>query len=272
MAFVGLDRDIVNHWIYQDAEYFKVWFEMLHKARFSKEPHIELVEGELVAINYGEFIYGRIKWSERLKVSEQRLRTLIKKLKADEMIESVLEHRKFTLYRIKNYAKYNQQGNQQQAHIQQGFTEGANQQSNHQLTISQPSANHQPTTKEQRKKVNKENNNIDTFSAYTTNTDLQEALMSFVEFRKDKKKPMNEKAITLLLGKLNKLAKSDNEKKEILEQSILNGWQGIFELKGNAIQTKQDKNAAQMDVLQQIYEEGENEQRQGIHSLPDRRE
>ncbi|WP_028609210.1 hypothetical protein [Paenibacillus harenae] len=154
MAYIGLDRGIVDHWIYQDAEYFKVWFEMLYRARFSKEPHTELVDGEMVVVNYGEFIYGRIKWSERLKISEQRLRTLIKKLKAQDMIEVVSEHRKCTLYTIKNYAKFNQQSNQQEAQSDQGFEGNANQQSNQPSTSSQPAANQQPTTKEERKKDN----------------------------------------------------------------------------------------------------------------------
>lgn len=149
MAFIGLDRGIVDHWIYQDAEYFKVWFEMLHRARFAQEPHTELVDGEMVVVNYSEFIYGRIKWSARLKVSEQRLRTLIKKLKAEEMIEVVSEHRKCTLYRIKNYAKFNQQSNQQKDQSQQGFESRANQQSNQSSTSSQPAANQQLTTKEE---------------------------------------------------------------------------------------------------------------------------
>lgn len=166
MAFVGLDRGIVNHWIYQDAEYFKVWFEMLYRARYGTEPHTELVDGELVNVNYSEFIYGRIKWSERLKVSEQRLRTLIKKLKAEGMIEVVSEHRKCTVYRIINYEKFNQQSNQQINHQNdqsyQGFEVGSNhltnQQSNQSPTSSQPAANQQLTTKEQgSNKVNKDN-------------------------------------------------------------------------------------------------------------------
>lgn len=70
-----------------------------------------------------------------------------------------------------------------------------------------------------------------TLSVYTSNTFLQDALKSFVEFRKKIKKPMTEKAISLLVGNLDKLASTDNEKIEILEQSILNGWQGVFELK-----------------------------------------
>lgn len=156
MGFIGIDRGLREHWIYQDAEYLKVWMEMLFLARFSEEPHNELIDGEIITVNYSEFIYGRIKWSERLKVTEQRLRTLIKKLKTEEMIEVVSEHRKCTLYRMTNYSKFNQQVNQQNNQSQQGFEEDANQQNSQQLTSSQPAANQQLTTKEQGNKVNKD--------------------------------------------------------------------------------------------------------------------
>jgi hypothetical protein len=149
VAFIGLDRGIVDHWIYQDAEYFKVWFEMLYRARFSHEPEKKLIEGKLVTIEYGQFIFGRMSWSERLNISEQRLRTLLKKLTDDDMIEVVQKFNKFSLYYIKNYAKFNQQGNQQKTHEYQGFESDANQHNNQQLTSSQPAANQQLTTQEQ---------------------------------------------------------------------------------------------------------------------------
>ncbi|ANY67297.1 hypothetical protein BBD42_13045 [Paenibacillus sp. BIHB 4019] len=182
MAYIGLDRGIVDHWIYQDAEYFKVWFEMLHRARFAKEPHIELVDGEMVTVNYSEFIYGRIKWSQRLKVSEQRLRTLIKKLKTDEMIEVVSEHRKCTLYRIKNYAKFNQQSNQQETQVYQGFEQHVNQQSNQSSTSSQPAVNHESTTKEEgsnkEKNVKKEKKDKKEYVDYVFLTETEYAKLT----------------------------------------------------------------------------------------------
>lgn len=156
MAFIGIDREIENHWIYQDAEYFKVWFEILLRARFSLEPEKKMMDGKFVVIEYGQFIYGRISWSDRLKVSEQRLRTLFKKLIDDEMIELIQTFPKFTLYSVKNYAKYNQQSNQQQILAGQGKSEFGNQQINDTPTSSQPAANQQLTTQEQgSNKVNK---------------------------------------------------------------------------------------------------------------------
>lgn len=163
MAYIGIDRGIVKHWIYEDAEYFKVWFEILYRARFSYEPERKMLEGKLITIEYGQFIFGRTSWSDRLKVSEQRLRTLFKKLQDDEMIEVIQRFPKFSLYSVKNYEKYNQQSNQQQDQSKQWFSGDANQQNNNGSTSNQPAANQQLTTQEElsnnaKPKVTRKNN------------------------------------------------------------------------------------------------------------------
>ena len=58
---------------------------------------------------------------------------------------------------------------------------------------------------------------------------------SFLVMRKQLKKPMTGKAIELLKSKLEKLAPADEQTQiEILEQSIMNNWQGVFPLKDSA--------------------------------------
>lgn len=158
--FIGISREIVSHWIYQDAEYFKVWFEMLHRARYSKEAASELIEGQLIEIKYSEFVFGRKKWCERIGISEQRMRTLLKKLVENDMIELTAKYNKFSLYRIKNYEKYNHHSNQQETQSDQGIEEDANQQNNRQLTSSQPASNQQLTTKEESKERSKKEKNV----------------------------------------------------------------------------------------------------------------
>lgn len=161
MAFIGIDRAIENHWIYQDPEYFKVWFEVLIRARFSKETERKLIEGELVIIEYGYFVFGRIKWSERLKVSERRIRTLFDKLLKDGMIELVMKYRKCTVYKVVNYAKYHvkndQQNDQQPDQPQKGNTGFDDQQTDQPATSERPAGDQRATTQEQSKQRNKGN-------------------------------------------------------------------------------------------------------------------
>lgn len=50
--------------------------------------------------------------------------------------------------------------------------------------------------------------------------------------RKQIKAPMTDKAIVLAISKLEKLSGGDNELAiEILNQSIMNSWKGLFEVK-----------------------------------------
>ena len=69
------------------------------------------------------------------------------------------------------------------------------------------------------------------FSSYTSNENLIEALNSFVEMRISIKKKPTERAMKMILNKLDKLTQSDDERILILEQSILKNWTDIYELK-----------------------------------------
>ena len=62
---------------------------------------------------------------------------------------------------------------------------------------------------------------------------LDIAIDDFKDFRKKKKKPMTDRAITLLLNKLSTFTNDDSIKIKILEQSIMNGWTSIYEIKEN---------------------------------------
>ena len=72
----------------------------------------------------------------------------------------------------------------------------------------------------------------------TESTELREALVEFVKFRKLIKKPMTNKALELIISKLNKLGASDRERVAILNQSIERGWAGVFSLKDEEPQGK----------------------------------
>lgn len=166
MGFIGIDRGIIKHWIYEDAEYFKVWFEIIYRARFSFEPEKKLIDGKHVTIEYGQFIFGRTSWSDRLKVSEQRLRTLFTKLKKDGMIEVVQQLPKCTIYSVINYEKYNQQSNHLGDLDTQVFSSVTNHQINRTSTTYQPSINQLPTTQEQRSNKDEEFKRTTTTNAY----------------------------------------------------------------------------------------------------------
>lgn len=117
------------------------------------------------------------------------------------------------------------------------------------------------TNKETDKEINNTNINTsikkaskvtfdDLISSYTSNSELHNSIIEFIKMRKLIKKPMTDKALNLLFSSLDKLAKTDSDKKAILEQSILNCWQGVFPLKTDKPKTKKTYSEEQLkDVL-----------------------
>lgn len=57
---------------------------------------------------------------------------------------------------------------------------------------------------------------------------------AFVKMRKQSNRPFTDEARTLALERLEKLSQQGNDAGEVLNQSVLNGWQGVFPLKHNA--------------------------------------
>ena len=68
---------------------------------------------------------------------------------------------------------------------------------------------------------------------YTDNASLQEALKSFVQMRTSSTGArFTNKALELALKKLDEYGTTDAAKVEVVNQSIMNGWKGLFPLKG----------------------------------------
>lgn len=86
-------------------------------------------------------------------------------------------------------------------------------------------------TKTKTKRNTKEKDLAVILDSYTENAELIEALEGFVEMRKKVKAPLTEHALSLLLKKLDGLGRSDAEKVEIVNQSVMNNWKGLFPLK-----------------------------------------
>ncbi len=68
-----------------------------------------------------------------------------------------------------------------------------------------------------------------------------DAWVAFCAMRKSIKKPITESAIPLAIAKLDKLRSAGNDPRAVLEQSTLNSWQGMFEVKTDNV-AKQSSN------------------------------
>ena len=90
---------------------------------------------------------------------------------------------------------------------------------------------------------------------YTTNNDLVNTLVDFMKMRKSIKKPLTDRALKGILTKLDNLCENEQTKIEILEQSIINCWAGVFPLKAknnysinNSMSINENKNTNYSNV------------------------
>lgn len=97
--------------------------------------------------------------------------------------------------------------------------------SDNKITKSSQTANKEVTTNKNDK------NDKECKEIYSENPELNNSLHEFIEMRETIKRPLTKRGSELVLKELNKLSHCDDEKIEILNQSILNSWQGLFPLK-----------------------------------------
>ena len=103
--------------------------------------------------------------------------------------------------------------------------------------------------KEKEKKKNKNNS-----APYVADDALNSAIIEFIDFRKKIKKPMTNKAIELLIKKLNELSPDIVTQIAIINQSILNGWQTVYPLKEDPASKQQPKKNSFNNFNQRQYD------------------
>ena len=213
-GWIKLHRKIIDSAVFENPKILKLWIWCLCKA--SHKGYESMVGNQIVVLQEGQFIFGRKKASSELKIIESMVYKYIKLLEKLEMI-NIKSNNKFSIITIEKWAFYQFDNDEEQQQKEQ-------------------QRNNKGTTKEQQRNTNKNVKNVKNVKEiiYSDVPELNEAIIAFIEYRKTIKKPMSDRAITLLLGKLNKMSNSVQEQIEILNQSILNGWQGIFPLKSDS--------------------------------------
>ena len=263
-GWVKLHRKIQDHWLWQDKPFDKrsAWIDMLLMANHDDNKF--LLGNVLVEVQRGSFITSELKLMERWGWSKTKVRSFLEVLQKDKMIIKKSDKKKTAII-IEKYSDYQDS-----------------------KTTERPQKDHKKTTERPQKDTNKNDKNdkndknveediyigeneqknkskkfkIIDFNSYTSNEKLLEALNDFIEMRTLVKKPMTEKASSLLLKKLDNLTKFDNEKIEILNQSILNNWQSVFPLKKENNYQNNGKKASSNPFLEILADMEEQEKQE----------
>jgi len=204
--------------IFHNLELLQLMIYLLLNAYF-KDSKILDGDKELI-IKKGSFATGRKKIAEELKVNES---TLYKRLKKLEKLRfcNIESNNRFSIITVINWELY------------QLEDEESNSDCNNKVTTEEQQSNNKVTQKKNVKNVKK----VEECKEVKIKTAIEIAIDNFKDFRKKIKKPMTDRAVELLLINLDKLATDDETKIKILDQSILNSWQGVFALKETNQQT-----------------------------------
>ena len=99
------------------------------------------------------------------------------------------------------------------------------------LTIPDINTNDKITNIKTNKKEKKETEFDSVINENFTDEELKQTIYEFIKMRKAIKKPLTTRGLELMINKLKKMTSNINEQIQILNNSIMNNWLGIFPLK-----------------------------------------
>ena len=103
------------------------------------------------------------------------------------------------------------------------------------------------------KEKRKKDNTYTDILSRVANDELKELYLEYIKMRKMIKAPMTDRALTMLINKVNELEPNsiDNQKK-LLETAIMNNWKSVYPLRDNKQQATQQPTNQEMELLKKI--------------------
>jgi hypothetical protein len=222
-GWVCVHRDIVDHWIYQEPEALKVWLTLLIEANHEKKTH--MFNGAMIAIDRGQLVFGRIAFSEKTGVSENKIRRYISLFETEGMIHQQKTN-KYSVITVANYAQY-QDGHQQN-------------------TSKTPASHQQTTTPKQLNNLTIESihNGFD-FSSWPT-LPLRQVTDDWFAMRKRIKADVSQTVVDRFGAAMTKAVADGYTVNDCLSECVLKSWQGFSHewLKNDAAKSAAKRGAA----------------------------
>lgn len=262
-GYIAAHRKMLdNPIVCKDADHLAVWIYLLLNAVYA--PTDVVFHGKRITLQPGQLTTGRKVIADKMKISESKVQRILKSFEIEHQIEQRTD-RQCRLITIVSWSEYQISGQRvnngldtfselevtNNAKIEQRVNNATADVSTDRGIVAfktEQRVNNERTTSEQRVNTKKEINNkrnkeISVYDGLPE--ELKRALMDFEAMRKAIRKPITtDRARKLLLTKLQSLAGDDDGLKvRILEQSIMNSWQGVFPLHDQDIRGGKSKNA-----------------------------
>lgn len=217
-GFVKIQRQLLDWEWFDDGNMLKLWIAILLNANHKDvEWHGEIIEK-------GSFVTSQERLRKQTGLTPRQIRTCLERLKKTREIDIKTTNKK-TLITVIKWGDYQCQEVE----------------SDTKTTIKRQTNDKQTTTNKNNKKEKKESKYINILTKERKTDEeiiaerwhpFDDAMREFKEMRKSIKKPLTPGAEELLRKKLHRLSGGDEAVEiEILNQSTINSWQGVFPLK-----------------------------------------
>jgi hypothetical protein len=107
-GFIKLERGIINHWVFQSDQYFRIWCYLLIIAKHSHSNKPVLIGNRERNLQRGEFITSIEKIASDLQLEYNQVRKVMDKFKINNMIKKTVGKGKNIPYvaKVVNYDKW----------------------------------------------------------------------------------------------------------------------------------------------------------------------
>lgn len=205
-----------HYWTYNSTKAFKVLFPYLSEKQIETALKKLRDNGILIVGNYNENKYDRTLWyaiSEKGKsiLQSGEMETTSKGNGFDSEGKPIPYINAFVNGNVNTFV--NKRNNKEKNHRIENPTSGEKQISN----VSSDNKN---------KKLNKPN--YDEILKDIDNEELKELYYEYIQMRKFIKSPMTDNALKRLINRVNSLADDIEQKKQLLENAIINNWKSVY--------------------------------------------
>lgn len=234
MAWVKIDKGIIESYCFANPISLKIWVWLLVKANFKKSyASLKIGKGDTtVEVGRGQLLFGRHRAEEELKIDGSTIYRYLKKF--EELGQIKIEPS--NQYSVITICKYNDY---------QNINDDNEQPTNNQRTTNalpknnQRAGNEQPTNTSEELLEDKEllevkNRGSDLKMPFNGTFSQKWENWKDYKIKQHKFKYKSEQTEQAALDDLVKLSGGvENLAIEIIQQSIAKGWKGLFELKNN---------------------------------------
>lgn len=222
-GFITLHREAFSHPLLKDGERFRAWFWMVSMACW--KPTKFDVAGKIITLERGQFCTSRSELSKAFNWSPSAVERFLTRLETEQMIGREAGQGK-TVITICNYGKYQDEQSETgqatgQATGQRSDSHRTAKEQGNKGTSIEEEANASPSKRVKPK----------TTPAEIPDWVPAEAWNAFVEMRIRKGAKPTDRAVTLLIRKLDEFRKSGHDPGAVLDQSTLKNWTDVYEIK-----------------------------------------